>query len=662
MGLSLGRLMHMSRRIHVLDWEPWNDNEFEKRVLKILQMGSEEITSLEFLELFDAFQMIKTKKNDIKDGKIKSDIHQKISRRYHNISAEKIHKEFHSLFTYKEHDYHEFCHSLLQVFEEYKWHKVFQEHDLNRILEAGRIRIQNFLKTEYWGKYYSSVVKKLFLSKAKNFELLLDNFTDSNTKYMIPSNISKQEFYDLAVRYIDGEADSEANVNYLRLIQGGLSGLGKHLNLDAMLRLKIKNEINRQIDKHFSENEGYKESYAIYGNWSDFIKENPDNEIRGYVDVEFLRTYSDIPTLLNSVQYFHWFLNINGIWNLVSFPNLEADIFSSLLGIKSNHHYEMSFFFSSKQRIVLNELRVMRGVLQQEHHVEFEDIFNYFFLEYSKQVLHLDWLPIEFSKSVSYGAKVSLMFIAEENLRKQWYAFTKYGDIQHDLVNLTSTPRFKDLKSVIPNKYVYVHSEKMIKINNLLFSTQSHLGYINQNLQADTFIDLLQNNKVSYSDFSPYQTENIDFLVEEEIITVRENDEIFVTNQQAQFILICRFLWSYGVINYYNFPFAEVGDSATEYQNLINTKVEQGYLKTESTLFSEPEINYLNYLLNNSEYDNAKALRNKHNHSYVAEKDEDNLEDYLYASAVIFVYIIKINEEIHLKNLLEGKEGFWMER
>lgn len=58
----------------------------------------------------------------------------------------------------------------------------------------------------------------------------------------------------------------------------------------------------------------------------------------------------------------------------------------------------------------------------------------------------------------------------------------------------------------------------------------------------------------------------------------------------------------------------------------------------------------------------AKALRNKHNHSYVAEKDEDNLEDYLYASAVIFVYIIKINEEIHLKNLLEGKEGFWMER
>lgn len=56
----------MSRRIHVLDWEPWNDNEFEKRVLKILQMGSEEITSLEFLELFDAFQMIKTKKNDIK--------------------------------------------------------------------------------------------------------------------------------------------------------------------------------------------------------------------------------------------------------------------------------------------------------------------------------------------------------------------------------------------------------------------------------------------------------------------------------------------------------------------------------------------------------------------------------------------------------------------
>ncbi|WP_029508611.1 hypothetical protein [Leuconostoc fallax] len=259
------------------------------------------------------------------------------------------------------------------------------------------------------------------------------------------------------------------------------------------------------------------------------------------------------------------------------------------------------------------------------------------------------------------------MFIAEENIRKQWHSYSQYHEINRDLINLTNTPKIEELKSIVPNKYVYVDSREMIRIKNLLFSTQKNLlfstqknlGYIDENLYENTFIELIYKHKVSYSDFKTYQLSDINFLIKEEIISVRKNGEIFVTHNQKQMILICKFLWAYGVINYYNFPFVKAGDLSEEYHNLINTKIRQGYLKTESTLFSIPEVNYLNYLLNNSEYNNAKALRNKHDHSYIAEKDEENLEDYLYSLAVIFVYIIKINEEFHLKNLLEGKEGFW---
>lgn len=659
--------MDMDRKIHYLDWKIWEPAKFERRVVELLRLNPKDATELDFLELFDAFRIMSDKKIVLKDGKIKSDVHQKVSQKYRNISAEEISKGFEAIFTYDKNDElrvdrHQFRNSFFKVFEDYKWHKIFKEHDLNLILDAGLITIRDLLETKYWGEHYN-LVKEVFLNRADNFELLLTTVTDSNIKYVLPSNISKKEYYDLAVRYVAGESGLEANLSYLKLMQNGLKGLENRIDFDPSLKLKIKREIERQTNAYFSEHEGNKQKFAIYFNWRDVIKENPDNEIKGYVDVEFLKNHPDIPTLLNHTQYLYEFFNSNGIWNLVSFPNLEThEAFRAISGIRSNHHYEESRAFLLKQSIILHELIMTRDVLIEEHHLEFEDMFDYFFSEYSKQVLQVEWLPIAFSKSVSYAEKISLLFIAEENIRKQWFSFTEHDEIDRDLVNLMRMVRIEDLKSIVPNKYVYVHSKEMSRIIYLLFSTQAVLGYINESLHESTFIELLQKHNISYSDFLSYQIPNIDFLIEENIITVRENGEIFVTHQQKQFILICRFLWSYGVINYYNFPFSEVGNSATEYQNLINSKIEQGYLKTESALFSEPEINYLNYLLNNSEYDNAKALRNKHNHSYVAEKDEDNLEDYLYAVAVIFVYIIKINEEFHLKNLLEGKEGFWMEQ
>lgn len=654
----------MNRRIHDLDWQIWTDTEFEKRVTKLLCIDIDDATDLDFIELFDILQIIKAKKHSIKDEcRVKAELNKKLSCKYHNITVEEIRREFKYFFTYDNNDElkadrYQFRFSFFKVFEEYNWHKIFKEYDLKNILENKLISLSDLLKTKYWGKKYP-LVKELFLNEPENFQLLLSNFTDSKNNYVIPENISKIEFYKLAVCYVNGNSDFEPNLNYLKLMQNGLSGIEKFIDIDAILKLKIKKEIERQTNNFFYKNKGYKQRLAVYGNIGDFNKENSNHEIRGYVDVDFLKQYSDIPTLLNSIQYLYNFFNENGIWNLVSFPNIEELEISSILTLKSNRHYDTGSYFLAKQWIILNELRMVREVLKQEHHLEFEDMFNYFFSKYSERTFNLTWLPINFSRDESYGTKVSVMFISEENIRKQWHSYSQYHEINRDLINLTNTPKIEELKSIVPNKYVYVDSREMIRINNLLFSTQKNLGYIDENLYENTFIELIYKHKVSYSDFATYQLSDINFLIKEEIISVRKNGEIFVTHNQKQMILICKFLWAYGVINYYNFPFVKAGDLSEEYHNLINTKIRQGYLKTESTLFSIPEVNYLNYLLNNSEYNNAKALRNKHDHSYIAEKDEENLEDYLYSLAVIFVYIIKINEEFHLKNLLEGKEGFW---
>ncbi len=72
-------------------------------------------------------------------------------------------------------------------------------------------------------------------------------------------------------------------------------------------------------------------------------------------------------------------------------------------------------------------------------------------------------------------------------------------------------------------------------------------------------------------------------------------------------------------------------------------------------------MNYLNYLLNNSQYDNSKGLRNKYEHDFIAEDESEYGIDYLYSIVVLLFYIVKINEEFHFKFLLDHKDGLMAE-
>ncbi|EMF0394422.1 hypothetical protein IGJ18_001640 [Enterococcus sp. AZ078] len=74
--------------------------------------------------------------------------------------------------------------------------------------------------------------------------------------------------------------------------------------------------------------------------------------------------------------------------------------------------------------------------------------------------------------------------------------------------------------------------------------------------------------------------------------------------------------------------------------------IEEGLLVSENTLFARPEVEYLNYILNNSTFDNSLGLRNKYSHGSVVEESN---EDYLRILIILVVYVIKINEELTIR-------------
>ena len=77
----------------------------------------------------------------------------------------------------------------------------------------------------------------------------------------------------------------------------------------------------------------------------------------------------------------------------------------------------------------------------------------------------------------------------------------------------------------------------------------------------------------------------------------------------------------------------------------------------ESTLFSKPEQDYLNYILNDRQFDNGPAIRNKYSHGNNTQRIEEHESDYYQLLKIFALIVIKINEEFCLKDDLTNDDN-----
>lgn len=78
---------------------------------------------------------------------------------------------------------------------------------------------------------------------------------------------------------------------------------------------------------------------------------------------------------------------------------------------------------------------------------------------------------------------------------------------------------------------------------------------------------------------------------------------------------------------------------------MIEEMISAGDLRVGSTLFTEPERDYLNYMLNKSEFSDGLDLRNKYIHSTYPQDEEEQKKDYITLLKLMILVITKINDE-----------------
>ena len=76
----------------------------------------------------------------------------------------------------------------------------------------------------------------------------------------------------------------------------------------------------------------------------------------------------------------------------------------------------------------------------------------------------------------------------------------------------------------------------------------------------------------------------------------------------------------------------------------------QEEVEIESSLFTRQEKDYLDYMLNVQQFMNGPEIRNRYVHGNFSQSPDTHHTDYIELLKIMTLIIIKINEEMNIKN------------
>lgn len=520
--------------------------------------------------------------------------------------------------------------------------RISEEDFYKAWIESGRHQFYLF-KNKKLVEAYSKICKELFLADSRNVEFLLDNYIDSRVYYVIPDLISKDEIYSLCLGYIGSDF---ANPKYLDIIQRRPNGLSDRLVIDADLLLLVRRRI-AEIEDKLADMNGIRmeQRFAIYSKkeaYDEALHNRRVDDIVLFMDEEWIRYDHSASTILNNLRYLYDFFNPDMIFAMPSFPNLEMGIVDIFGSMKTKRHYPCSILFDQKQHLGICKMSMLEKLLMKNG-VGFVDIVKWFYREYCLEYFDIKWLNFPSPLNTdTLSNKTSILFRSEENIRKQYYTYCTKGEINEAYMQCIDTPALNNLLSLDKRpKYAYfAKNSTLMSYAQLLFSTQSGLGIANNGIVEDNLYKLMEKHTIHVDDFCDYQRLLIDKLLKNNVISIHDNglglgDLVIVQLLYRLYYIGTLCLW-----------YLDDDELA-----MIERWKDDNLIIYDNTLFSKPEIDYLNYVLNNSSFDNSLALRNKYQHGFEASADitDELLFDYYMALLVHILYIMKIHDELFFR-------------
>lgn len=532
-----------------------------------------------------------------------------------------------------------------EVFASHKIYKKLSPAEFISILENFNVSLYIILEHKTIVQHYDYEISDFMKKSKSTAEILISHHLarkeENNKKYNIPKSLQIDQQIKIIERYIDKE---DANPNYLLLL--AKSRCTKAFPISDEIRLKSKKRHESYMEKNFNPETGLLFGATIgFSNSDEVINISHEDGLTPKIIYSrlWLKENLDNPTLLNNFIYLFGYVDQ---FFRSTFPSNKNHVgtIERLVGIKGKREYEIGSFFRFKEMISSMQIRAYYYELLKLDK-RLEDVFKWFFEEYLKDEFQAEGFVLSIpTPESSFLEKMRTMCSELDSILRHFMIYVNNGEINRELIEISrNTPLIEEIPSFFPKKYGYIVDTELLNISYLLFSDQSDLAYVESKKEYSSFVDLIANENMSISDFLEYQTQNLNWLKEKNVIY--ENNQGYIC-LKTEIVRLLKDFYNNDVI------------CTTYYRksDLLESLISEKKIICESTFFSKPEQEYLNYILNDRQFDNGPAIRNKYSHGNNPQSIEEHENDYFQLLKIITSIIIKINEEFCLKDDLISKK------
>lgn len=493
---------------------------------------------------------------------------------------------------------------------------------------------------------YGNILRDFILSQHDGISIILHVYEQDYTgekKLYLPDELTGSDIATCIEYYIDREDVHPNQLDVIRCMQ-----YSTRFPITDAIRYKAK--LRNEKEKQRIMKNGITSNQEIEVGFSEIQTEV---SIANYNNSKFSITYSvpwlletlDFPSIMNNFLYVFEFADVPQMRCSLVSKESQLGLFERVFRPKSSRVYPQGTSFNFRYAVSSMQINGYYQFLKKQG-IRLEDVLKWVFTEYLQKEFGCPEMRVFFpSEGTTYLEKCSTILTAFETVIKQYTTYVNNGSIDFELIGISSNSiKFGDVPSLVKNKYVYGYGKDFDSLSSLLFSDQCRLKFVskfyNKNKDYHTFFDILKNEKVFLSDYSEHDYPTFEYLKKHGIIDISHEGLISLGNVEKVYIL--KDLFENEVISQMHY--------SPILRTVISDMVKEGILLEKSTLFSEQESSFYNFILNHAEYSNSWDLRNSYIHGVqqVNMNEEEHRQNYFVFLILFVVLAIKINDEFCL--------------
>lgn len=527
----------------------------------------------------------------------------------------------------------------------FKTYKCISNDNICRILKNLNWSPYQILENKEFVRCYDSEISDLLDDQTYGADFIISYYLEKNESKQsvyIPENFDVKR----RVKLINGYLLSEnINPNKLQLIINAKS------SADLPITPKMKKLADKRNVEFWNNNKSasfHKCEFCVsFGHYE--IEKNIRSDKEGWIleyDSDWIKNNLDYPTLLNNFIYLFEYVDSQMRCSYISTKSSES-VLVDLFTVKGKGMYNKGTVFEMLDSI--SDIQ-MRGYVYElkRFKVDIEFLIKWFFEEYLCNEFGINnFLCSMPSPTDSILSKCKTLASAIDGVLNKYKMYCEDNEIDVELLKyITNSPRIKDVPSLTKNKYAYICDDNLSIEMNLLFSNQSVLRYTKKTKSKyRSFAELIAFENITLSEFQSYNQGALKWLLARNVIYL--NNDIIVPNTER--ILILKEFYEKEVISLQHFKSKQ-----------LKKMIDNHEVSVDDKLLTKPEYQYFDYLLNNSEFSDGKAIRNRYIHDSIILDEKEMESDYYTLLKIMIILIIKINDDLCIHEEI-GKEGDYYE-